>query len=508
MESLPPARLTLRVHFRSFSRAVRVTAFPLFLLGTIGGSGDTEARTPASSPPLERQDSWSNSPSDCPIIYLSNFKSGSVQMFSSTGTGLGVFARVTYAIGVAFDQAGNLFVSSADPNGYSIQKFAPDGTGVIFATNGLNAPHGLAIDQDGSLYVANKQDSIIEKYTPEGVGSVFADAHDGLVQPVDLLFDASGNLFVTNAYGGATRNGSVEKFTPDGTGTLFADSRFSTAYGLAIDSAGNVYVSDFIGNTVLKFASDGTYLGVFASAPLNGPHGMFFDSDGNLYVASNGVGRIEKFSSTGSYLGVFANTGSGPHFFALYPPAPSPSPTPTPTATPTPVAPTISVQPENKTVLLGETATFSVTATGTEPLNYQWRKNDSDIPGAIESAYTTPPTVAVDNGSLFQLTVTNVAGSVTSNSATLTVNLPPTITTQPQSRVVAVGKSLRFTVAASGTAPLSYQWYRDGVAIPSATKNYYSTPPATPGDNGALFFVAVTNPYGSTSSITVKLRVR
>lgn len=109
-----------------------------------------------------------------------------------------------------------------------------------------------------------------------------------MAHPADLLFDAAGNLFVSNAFGGPTRTGSVQKFAPDGTGTVFADSRFSTAYGLAIDAAENLYVSNFVGNTVLKFAVDGTYLGVFASSPLEGPHGMFFDSDGNLLVQCYG----------------------------------------------------------------------------------------------------------------------------------------------------------------------------------------------------------------------------
>ena len=109
------------------------------------------------------------------------------------------------------------------------------------------------------------------------------------------------------------------------------------------------------------------------------------------------------------------------------PPTASPTPTSTPTATPTatptptPIPPSITTQPANKTVTVGQTAKFSVTATGTTPLHYHWMKNGVNIPGATNASYTTPPTTAADNGSLFAVVVGNIAGSVTSNNAILTV---------------------------------------------------------------------------------------
>src|SRR5436190_442922 len=102
-------------------------------------------------------------------------------------------------------------------------------------------------------------------------------------------------------------------------------------------------------------------------------------------------------------------------------PSPTPTPTPTATPTPTPAPPSITTQPANKTVNPGETATFSVTATGRAPLRYQWRKNGVNITGATSASYTTPPTTAADNGSLFSVVVSNSAGSATSNNAMLTV---------------------------------------------------------------------------------------
>src|ERR1700676_4190384 len=85
-------------------------------------------------------------------------------------------------------------------------------------------------------------------------------------------------------------------------------------------------------------------------------------------------------------------------------------------------APSIASQPASQTVAVGQAAVFSVMATGTAPLTYQWQRGTANIAGAISSTYKTPGTVSGDNGATFRVTVTNSAGSATSNSATLTVN--------------------------------------------------------------------------------------
>jgi hypothetical protein len=251
-------------------------------------------------------------------IYVSNYRSNTIEMFSLTGSNLGVFSMLANPTGLVFDGAGNLYVSSYSNR--TIEKFTPDGSVSVFANSGLKNPHALVFDNAGNLYVANPGSDTIEKFTPDGVGSVFADAADGLANPLDLVFDSAGSLYVSNAYGGPTQTGSVEKFTPDGTGSVFADTGFDIAYGLAFDSAENLYVSNFRSSTIEKFSSDGTDLGVFASTGLYLPHGMIFDGEGNLYVANDGTSTIEKFSSTGTDLGVFASTGLGPHFLTMFAP--------------------------------------------------------------------------------------------------------------------------------------------------------------------------------------------
>jgi hypothetical protein len=83
--------------------------------------------------------------------------------------------------------------------------------------------------------------------------------------------------------------------------------------------------------------------------------------------------------------------------------------------------PTITTQPVDKSVKLGATPKFTVTASGTTPFTYQWRKNSSDISGATKKTYTTPPVTQSDNGAVFSVVVTNSAGSATSDNATLTI---------------------------------------------------------------------------------------
>jgi len=174
------------------------------------------------------------------------------------------------------------------------------------------------------------------------------------------------------------------------------------------------------------------------------------------------------------------------------------------------VAPLITTQPANQTVTVGQMATFTVVATGTAPLSYQWQKNTTAISGATSASYTTPATTSADNSAKFVVVVSNTAGSVTSNAATLTVNsaaTAPSITTQPASQTVTVGQTATFTVVATGTAPLSYAWRKNGTAISGATAASYTTPATTSSDTGAQFTVTVSNVAGNVTSNPATLTV-
>ena len=187
-------------------------------------------------------------------------------------------------------------------------------------------------------------------------------------------------------------------------------------------------------------------------------------------------------------------------------------------------SPNITSQPANQSVAAGQSATFSVAATGSATLGYQWKKNGSNIDGATSSSYTTPATSSADNGARYSVSVGNSTGTVTSGEATLTVfavpiPLPPiitpqpaiiqplTITTQPASQSVVTGSTATFTVTATGGGSLAYQWKKNGTDISGAASSTYTTPVISSGDNGAVFTVVVSNGAGTVTSNNATLTV-
>ncbi len=171
------------------------------------------------------------------------------------------------------------------------------------------------------------------------------------------------------------------------------------------------------------------------------------------------------------------------------------------------VAPTISAQPASAKITAGQAATFHVAATGTAPMSYQWMKNGAALSAATSSSYTTPAETTADNNAQFTVSVSNAAGAATSSPAVLTVttaSVAPAITTQPASQTILSGKTATFSVAVTGTAPLTYQWSKSGVAIGGATSASYTTPAEIAG---AQFNVTVSNSAGTATSNVATLTV-
>ena len=167
------------------------------------------------------------------------------------------------------------------------------------------------------------------------------------------------------------------------------------------------------------------------------------------------------------------------------------------------VLPVITTQPASLTVNAGSSATFSVLASGTAPLTYQWKKNGAVLAGATSSTLAFTSAQATDAGS-YTVVVTNVAGFATSSAATLTVNVAPTITSQPVSQSANQGGWVDFSVVATGTAPFTYQWKKDGVSISGATAATYRILNLQ-ATHAGRYKVLVTNAVGSATSTEVAL---
>jgi Immunoglobulin I-set domain/Immunoglobulin domain len=175
------------------------------------------------------------------------------------------------------------------------------------------------------------------------------------------------------------------------------------------------------------------------------------------------------------------------------------------------IPPKVTTQPSNNTVIAGGNVSFSVTASGTAPLSYQWLFNGGNISGQT-SATLSLINVTTNNAGNYSVLVANAGGSVVSSNATLVVNVPPFISAQPTNATVFGGASVVFASSAGGNGPLFYQWLKnnsplgDGGNIVGSQSNVLSITSVTTNDVG-IYNLTVTNAYGSITSSNAALVV-
>ena len=168
--------------------------------------------------------------------------------------------------------------------------------------------------------------------------------------------------------------------------------------------------------------------------------------------------------------------------------------------------PAIVTQPQSQTNAAGATITFSVEASGSGKLACQWQFNGTNIAGATANPFVLVNAQLTNNGN-YSVIVTNLFGSVTSSNAVLLLtNAPPAITTQPQNQSVLAGQTATFSVAATGTPPLNYQWFFSGTNIAGATTNPF-TLANVQLTNAGNYSVVITNIAGSVTSSAPSLTV-
>lgn len=167
--------------------------------------------------------------------------------------------------------------------------------------------------------------------------------------------------------------------------------------------------------------------------------------------------------------------------------------------------PVITLQPLDTNGLAGDSVSFAVEATGSEPLAYQWQLNGTNVNGAVTNALNLDA-ITVRAGGLYSVIISNLAGVVISSNATLVVHSTPIIITPPESRVANAATPVTFSVFALGDAPFTYQWLLNGTNLAGATGMSLTIGAATPSHEG-LYSVVVRNSLGSATSSAARLTV-
>ena len=182
------------------------------------------------------------------------------------------------------------------------------------------------------------------------------------------------------------------------------------------------------------------------------------------------------------------------------------------------IAPQIIQHPGNRSVPLGTTAAFTVVASGSAPLRYEWRKsgatlaNGGNVSGVDTATLTIANAQATDAAS-YDVVVRNDAGFVTSTAAALTIGQPPAITQQPSPVTAPEGATASFSVAASGTAPLTYRWRKGGSPLSNGGR-IAGANTATLTLNGVIeadagnYDAIVSSPFGTNTSAPASLTVQ
>src|SRR5450759_2275213 len=272
----------------------------------------------------------------------------------SGDNGPAISAKLGTPIGIAVDLAGNLYIADRDNNRIRkvasgvITTAAGNGLAGFSGDNGpaanaqLSVPISVAVDSPGNLYIADSYNNRIRKVTNgaiatvAGGGTPIGGSGPALSwqfgDPSGVAVDSAGNLYITDEASNRiwkVSNGLIAVVAGNGTSGFSGDNGPATSaqlnvpYGVAVDSAGNLYIADTGNNRVRKVASgmvttvagNGTPgfsgdNGPATSAQLNVPYGVAVDSAGNLYIADSGNIRIRKVAN-GTITTVAGNGYSG-----------------------------------------------------------------------------------------------------------------------------------------------------------------------------------------------------
>ncbi|RNI22580.1 SMP-30/gluconolactonase/LRE family protein [Rufibacter latericius] len=260
-----------------------------------------------------------------------NSQGGFLMNIGSPGSGNGQFAHPS---AVAVDGQGNIFVTDLDNS--RVQKFNAQGTFLLaFGNRGGESgqfiqPNGLALDAAGNVYVTDQFNSRVQKFNNQGVYQMKIGSNgtgdEQFQVTIAVALDQHGNIYIAD-YADFSGNSQVKKFSPEGTFLLkfgasgSEDGQFNIPSGLAVDGAGNVFVSDQNNHRIQKFSAEGNFLSKFGS--FGTAEGQFrfasaltLDGQGNVYVADRDNNRVQKFNPEGTFVSLMGTNGAGEGQFA------------------------------------------------------------------------------------------------------------------------------------------------------------------------------------------------
>jgi len=383
----------------------------------------------------------------------------------------------------------------------------------------FSAPYGIAIDAAKNLYVTDTVNNTIRKITPGGVVSTLAGQAGQLGStngtgnaarfnfPVGIGADAGGNVYVADA-----KNFIIRKITPAGEVSTFAGApfqlgstdgagsaaRFFLPYGLAVDSAGNVYVADQGNHLIRKITPAGVVStlagtaltpgftdGTGAAARFNSPFGLAVDSGGNLFVADSGNNAIRRITPGGTVTTVAGSATAGASDGAG----------------------NVARFKEPRGVAVDAGGNLYVADYGNQLLRHitpggtvSTLAGSAGIAGSTDSVGATarfydPTGVVADGTTVFVVDSSNnlVRRGVPASAAGL-----PTITIQPLDQEVAPGQAVSFRVVVSGSS-LTYQWLKDNQPIAGATSATYTLASAQVANQG-VYSVRISSAGGTIDS--------
>jgi len=430
--------------------------------------------------------------------------------------------------GVAVDSHGNVFI--ADTGNQRIREVGTNGIITTVAGNGalgysgdggaatnatLGNPYGVAVDAYGNVYIADTGNDRIREVGTNGVITTVAGngtlgySGDGgaatnatLGHPYGVAVDSHGNVFIADAGNQRIRevgtNGNIATVAGNGTlgysgdGGAATNASINQPRSVAVDAFGNLFIADAGNNCIREVDTNGiiaTVAGIgtvgysgdggsATEAELNNPTAVAVDGMGDIFMADSGNNCIREVDVSGVISTVAGNgtsafSGDG----------------------------TLAMEAELNdpvAVALDETGNAFIADSG----NNRIREVVLQGPALVLT------NVATNSAGSYDVVVSNAYGSITSCVATLMVGYPPVITSQPTSLMLMDGASATFSISATGTSPLFYQWQFNGVnladnsSVAGSQSNVLTLTGVTSVDRGT-YQVVVNNAYGLTNAIAV-----